>query len=358
MSRFGYLAGLCLAGGLALGPAAHADLYGAEQAYRKQDFAKAFALYRELAELGHPVAQENVAAMYVAGEGVKRDNVLGYGWALISRENGGSVVMQDIISQLEPHVTEAARRRVTELQAHYGKAALQETLLPVIEDPAAKTQAPPIPDNCAFLQPANPDSYYPPNLVRLGLSGNVLVEYTVMPDGRARNPRVVLAVPSLVFDEGARNAIFNSTFKPRMKDGVAVPCSMRVKIKFVSKGGTTGSTNPAIKRNMEAAHKQALAGDPNSQLDYGLLLLGVGINNATSESPTPWFLKAAQAGLPTAQYMIGSFLPPDGNSQDEKKKLIWLNKAADAGQADAQVTLANYLLRNRNPETVRVPSSC
>ncbi len=77
MSKVSYLAGLCLAGGLALSPAARADLYGAEQAYRKQDFAQAFALYRELAELGHPVAQENVAAMYIAGEGVKRDNVSG-----------------------------------------------------------------------------------------------------------------------------------------------------------------------------------------------------------------------------------------------------------------------------------------
>ena len=40
-----------------------------------KEFAQAFELYRELAELGQPGAQENLAVMYVNGEGVPRDNV-------------------------------------------------------------------------------------------------------------------------------------------------------------------------------------------------------------------------------------------------------------------------------------------
>ena len=47
------------------------------------------------------MAQENVAAMYVAGEGVKRDNVLGYGWALISRENGGGDAMHSMLGDFD-----------------------------------------------------------------------------------------------------------------------------------------------------------------------------------------------------------------------------------------------------------------
>jgi hypothetical protein len=42
-------------------PAAWADLYQASAAIGKQDLRRAFEPYRELAELGHPEAQENLA---------------------------------------------------------------------------------------------------------------------------------------------------------------------------------------------------------------------------------------------------------------------------------------------------------
>ncbi len=59
----------CLAG-----VPARADLYQAIAAAHKQDYSRAFELYRELAELGHPQAQESLAVFYVNGDGVKRDN--------------------------------------------------------------------------------------------------------------------------------------------------------------------------------------------------------------------------------------------------------------------------------------------
>ena len=101
------------------GPAT-ADLYAAAAAYQKQDFAASFQLYRELAELGRREAQENLAAMYVDGEGVKRDNALGYAWAVIAKENGAGAGVQNIIDQLEPHMTSAARARVAEVQSKFG----------------------------------------------------------------------------------------------------------------------------------------------------------------------------------------------------------------------------------------------
>jgi hypothetical protein len=51
MSRFRVLAGLAGVFGLFFGGAAQADIYGAEQAYARKDFAQAFVLYRELAEM-------------------------------------------------------------------------------------------------------------------------------------------------------------------------------------------------------------------------------------------------------------------------------------------------------------------
>ena len=94
-----------------------ADLYAAAEAAQNQDFTRAFSLYREIAELGHAEAQENLAVMYVNGEGVKRDNVLGYAWAAIALENGGGEAAKGIITQLKPHLNPAARARIAEVQA-------------------------------------------------------------------------------------------------------------------------------------------------------------------------------------------------------------------------------------------------
>src|SRR4029077_2866094 len=118
-------------------------------------------------------------------EGVKRDNVLGYGWAVIARENGPSDIAQNIISQIEPHMTEGARKRVADLQAQFGKAALQKSLLPVIPGPGSKLEHKADPDDCTFKRPAQPDDFYPAAAIQQGISGNVELEYTVMPDGRA-----------------------------------------------------------------------------------------------------------------------------------------------------------------------------
>jgi len=344
MSKFGYLAGLFLVCGLFQSPA-RADLYGAQQAYKKQDFTQAFTLYRELAELGHAAAQETVAVMYVTGEGVKRDNVLGYGWALIARENGGGDGMQSIISQIEPHLTDSARKRVADLQAQFGKAALQKSLLPVLPEPGSKQEFKADPNDCTFKRPANPDDFYPLAAVQQGISGNVELEYTVMPDGRAHNPRVIIGLPPGAFDQPAKNVLFNSVFKPKTVNGVAVPCTVRVRVRFTVKGGTAGSQNPQLVKALDDARKGALAGDPISQMTYALLLQGLA-TAGTTENPVVWHTRAAQAGLSTAQYMVGSFLMATTSASfDERKGLIWLNKAADAGQADAQVDLANYLLK-------------
>ena len=77
MSARVWISLIFLALGLAA-PLARADLYAAYQAQEKQDYAKAFELYMELAKLGEVRAQENVAAMYVSGQGVPRNNLLGY----------------------------------------------------------------------------------------------------------------------------------------------------------------------------------------------------------------------------------------------------------------------------------------
>ena len=94
--------------------------------------------------------------MYVNGEGVKRDNVLGYAWAMIAKENGAGAGVQNIIDQLEPHMTSSARARVAEVQSKFGMAALTERLLPTPYVPGTRIAAP-----CAVAYAADPGTYYP-----------------------------------------------------------------------------------------------------------------------------------------------------------------------------------------------------
>ena len=79
--------------------------------------------------------------MYVNGEGVKRDNVLGYAWAAIAQENGGGEAAAGIIAQLEPHLNAAARGRVAEVAGAIRQSGAAGT--PAAEtryDPAAKSK--------------------------------------------------------------------------------------------------------------------------------------------------------------------------------------------------------------------------
>ena len=59
-----------------------------------------------------------------------------------------------------------------------------------------------------------PSPRYPPEALRAGTSGEVLVEITVAPDGSVTSARVVRATPPRVFDREALNAVRRWKFEP------------------------------------------------------------------------------------------------------------------------------------------------
>jgi TonB family protein len=323
-----------------------ADLPSAEAAYDKKEFERAFALYRELAELGHRNAQENLAVMYVSGEGVKRDNVLGYAWARIALEQGKSEGASGIIAQLEPHMKNDSRRRADEVMARFGQAALRARLLPVEVD------RPPEGNTCQMTQPANPDNFYPRGGVSNEIGGDVIVDFTVQPDGRAHSARIVNASTPYLFDEAARGVVMHSVFKPKMKGGAGVTCNMRIKVKFKMRRAGT-SLADKLEDKLPGTKARAEAGDPEAQYVYALVLLNIQELNPAGESPFPWLLKAAQAGVANAQYIVGVFtLAGLRVERDPDKAVIWLEKSAAAGNPQAQRVLANYLVTSRmDPES-------
>lgn len=318
---------------------ARADLYSAAAAAEKQDFARAFELYRELAEMGQPKAQENLAVMYVNGEGVKRDNVLGYAWATMAIENGGGDAARGIVDQLAAHLNDVARARLAELQSRFGRDALQKSLIPTLPgDSAVKKEV-----ECKMRSVGNPDTFYPPSARNGGISGEVVIESEVYGDGRDHNPRAWYSFPPGVFINAGRQVALTNRAAPHFVNGVAVPCTLRFKMKFAVKGATKtfGAT-----KDLDAIRGKAEAGDPLAQLTYAMIMEGrQDLFEELRQAPS-WYLKSAQAGIPAAQHVVGArTLAGFGFEKDERKGLAWLDKAAGAGHAGAQLDLANYLVR-------------
>src|SRR5690606_38929370 len=95
----------------------------------------------------------------------------------------------------------AAERRAAEQRAAEERAAEQRS--------AAAAAAP------AELRPiSTPAPRYPLEALRAGQAGEVLVEFTVNPDGSVSNARVVRADPPRVFDREAVAAVRRWRFEP------------------------------------------------------------------------------------------------------------------------------------------------
>jgi TPR repeat protein len=336
-----------------MSPPAEADLYEAATAVEKQDLPEAFRLYRELAELGHPLAQENIAAMYVNGEGVERDNALGYAWAKLALENGGGETARSIVQQLDPHLTAAARAKIAEMHARYGNRELERRLLP---DEVPSGPKEPAATGCRMRSAPDPDRFYPPELKRREISGTVVVETRVLADGSAPLPRALYSFPPGGFDAAGRVIALGSTYSPAMEKGVAVPCTIRFKVKFNIKGGPAQFTGAKSDKMLADLKRAAAEGDPNSQLLYSLVMLVRPAPDPEPMTTSRWLLRAAQAGLPAAQYLIGERLMSRSGRrvQDAQKAERWFEMAGSRGSGEASIALAIYLLRSEHDAPTRL----
>ncbi len=346
--RSSYLAGLFLVCSGLLAVPAVADLVSAGEAYASGDFDAAFKGYRALAELGQPTAQFNVATMYARGEGTRQSDIYAYAWATLAAENGMEKA-KTLADSLRPVLALApgSEQIAADIEAQYGHAVLDQRLLPkIVEESADSSDR----ARCFPLHVSMPR--YPEGPQRAGIQGQVYVEYSVWPDGRSRNPRVVFAVPKETFDYVARDSVLHTEFPPGSQGGKpVVQCTMF--FRFVMAGKTTADY-PGLQRFVQQTLTKAQADDPHAQMLYGMLLMGLPQLNKPRSEALPWFLRSAQAGTPVAQFQIGySLLTGWGCDCEENKGLDWLRRAAQAGQPDAEVTLAMYALRG-NPDEDRL----
>lgn len=312
---------------------AQADLFTAQTAYRKGDYERAFKDYRELAELGQPLAQHNLAIMYAQGQGVRQSDLNAYAWATLAVESG-DVSAQSLAEQLRPLLAPGSEKIAADIRAPYSHAALDERLMPKGQD-SGQDRA-----RC-WLAKAG-ELIYPRAARERGIQGEATVETTVLADRSTRNPRVISAVPPSVFEPTVRAMAMQLRWRPAEAAGAVVHCQLLFRFQMPYGKGAY----PDLQSYVAATHKKAEAGDTQAELLYGLLLAGLPQLERPRSEAVPWFLKAAQAGLPVAQYLIGtSLLFGNGCRCEESQGEVWLRKAAEADQPSAQVELADYALR-------------
>jgi len=317
-------------------PAA-ADLVSASKAYVKGDYAKAFADFRELAQLGQPTAQYDLAVMYAKGQGTRQSEIYAYAWASLAASNGLEKA-KSLADVLRPGLAPGSEQIAADIEAQYASAVLDARLNPKIVENANEQ------DNkkrCHWVHAEIPS--YPTEARMRGAEGEVYVEFSVMPDGRSRNPRIIYALPQGLFEPTVRAALLHSEFGHGLAGEGPAQCTTFYRFTLT---GVTASDYPSLQRYVDDTLAKAKGGDPNAQMLYGMLLVGLPQLNKPRSSALPWFLKSAQAGIPVAQYQVGySLLKGWGCNCEENKGLDWLRRAAQGGQPDAEVTLAMYALK-------------
>src|SRR6266853_1179907 len=111
--------------------AARADLFTAQVAYAKGDYGRAFKDYRELAELGQPQAQYNLAVMYAKGQGARQSELNAYAWASLAAE-GGYALGKTLADKLRPELAPGSEKLAEDIRAPFSRAVLDARLMPQI----------------------------------------------------------------------------------------------------------------------------------------------------------------------------------------------------------------------------------
>lgn len=114
---------------------------------------------------------------------------------------------QQLAQQQEAARAEAARQESERQAAAQREAANRQAA-------AARAAAPAAAPAQSLRAVSTPAPRYPPEALRSGTSGEVLVEITVGTDGSVTNARVVRATPARVFDREALNAVRRWRFEP------------------------------------------------------------------------------------------------------------------------------------------------
>jgi hypothetical protein len=331
--------GCAVLGAAALGVSAlaRAEFADALKDYNAGHYDAARAQFLSLAELGDCPSQFNLGAMALKGQGVAKDRGAGVGWLQAALSNGCRQQVGERIPGLLAGLNPEEARTAASLLAHYGHDALQAQgiLTPNFE---CREQLAP-----SVLETPSPE--YPRTAGGQTTEAIVVTALTVGVDGFARDPEVLLAVPTSGFPAAAVEAWLNSRFTPATRRGAAVESRLQAKLRFVGATGSLASA-PAYQAALPAAE----ANDPAAQYLVGLTAnvdpsLGVTLARAGQ-----MLMSAARAGNPAAQYWVATQVAAAAPCHPQANASLWLRNAADGGSGSAAVVQAERLLRGTPSE--------
>lgn len=343
------------------GAPAHADLYTALKAIQEHDYTLGFHDLLALAKLGQRFAQLDVAYLYVAGEGTQRSVGRAYGWARLAGQNG-KAAGDKLAAELQPALSPADKRAAARIVARYGAAALDRRLLPIAVGACGGPHSGGDEGACPFdihaYRECNPVRYdrneYPVMEGQVeNMQSQLVARFTLMPDGTARLPHVVFGLPEPGFRSAVRISVLRSKFKP-LPHG-AGPLKCELEISFFEEGQEDLSAYPRLDHYLLRMRRRARLGNPSAEAVYGTLLAGLPqVGSFRGRHFLGWLVKAAQAGVPYAQYEVGeSLISGWGCRPDAAKGLRWLHLAAAQQDPRAEAALAVRLLRGPlTPATV------
>jgi periplasmic protein TonB len=131
------------------------------------------------------------------------------------QQKAAEAVAAQQLAQQEAARAEAERQAAAQREATAQREAANRSTAPASSNnTAAPATARPAAAAPTLRAVSTPAPRYPPDALRSGTSGEVLVEITVGTDGSVTNARVVRATPARVFDREALNAVRRWRFEP------------------------------------------------------------------------------------------------------------------------------------------------
>lgn len=332
---------LALAFGLGLfafSPLSHADFSSAMFNYEAKKFPEAMKEFKRLASLGHKDSQFNLGVMYFRGEGLEKSPAEAYAWLAVAATDGSeySSKMRDLVaSKLDASQKEQAFKRADELLSQMNDTALKSRLMPVLlSDVDCKFKLKPI-----KMEPPQ----YPQSMLNQGMNGSVDVDYTVDKLGFVRDYSVI-ATTDAAFTKETFNALKTWRYEMTYVSGQPVEVVVKqVRMNYRMSG--TMWDKRKIKTYLEGLRAKAETGTPIDMYSFAYVTSLIPELKVQRQESNEWYLKAAQAGLPIAQYEIGKALfRGEGCETDTKKAIEWLTLAAQDSSPDAQYFLGVSLL--------------
>ncbi len=323
---------------LALSPLSHADFSSAMVDYEAKKFPAAMEEFKRLASLGHKDSQFNLGVMHFRGEGLEINPVEAYAWLALSASDGDAnrAHMRDVVAKrLDAKQKEQAFKRADELLVQMSDNALKAKLMPVLLSDV----------DCKFnLKPKKMVTpQYPTAMQQQGLSGSVDVDYTVDKLGFVRDYSVI-ATTNAGFTQESFEALKKWRYEPTYISGQPVEVVVKqIRMNYRMNGVIWDKKK--IKEYIDSLRAKAETGTTSDMYSFAYVTSLISELRVQRKESNEWFLKAAQAGLPRAQYEIGkSLFRGEGCEVDTQKAIEWLTLAAQDNSPDAQYFLGVSLL--------------